>query len=98
MEEEIDEDQCEHDHCNLGMSFNQEIHGEYWKQGASMYGVLCKSYEGSFYGNHKKCKITFKTPAMTCKGRESYGCTYCLYNLCFTTKLINSDSDKKRTK
>ena len=35
---------------------------------------------------------------MTCKGREKYGCTYCLCNICFTTKLINTTDDNKRTK
>lgn len=29
MEEEIDEDKCEHDYHNLGISFNSEINGEY---------------------------------------------------------------------
>ena len=98
MEEEIDEDKCEHDHHNLGISYNPEINGEYWKKGASMYGVICKICNGSFYGDHKKCKILFKTPAMTCKGREKHGCTYCLCHSCYTDKLINADKGNKRTK
>lgn len=40
-----------------------------------MYGVICKICNGSFYGNDKKCKILFKTPAITYKGREKYQCT-----------------------
>ena len=98
MEEIIDEDKCVHDHNYLGISFNPEPNGDYWKPKASMCGVLCKSCNGSFYGDHKKCKISVKRPAMTCKGREKYGCTYCLCNICFTTKLINTTNDNKRTK
>ena len=98
MEEEIDEDKCEHNHNNLGFSFNPETNGEYWKPGASMCGVLCKGCNGHFYGNNKKCKITYKTPARTCKGREKYGCTYCLCNTCFTTKLINTNKNNRRSK
>ena len=60
MEEEIDEDKCEHDHHNLGMSFNPEINVEYWKQGASMFGVLCKSCNGNFYGKKKYAKYHIK--------------------------------------
>ena len=63
-----------------------------------MYGVLCKTCKGSFYGNHKKIKIPFKTPAITCKGCERNGCTYCLCSNCFRTKLIHSGSDNTRTK
>ena len=98
MEEEIDEDKCVHDHNYLGISFNPEPNGDYWKPKASMCGVLCKSCNGNFDGKNKKCKVSYKTPAMTCKGREKYGCTYCLCNICFTTKLINTTDDNKRTK
>ena len=73
MEEEIDEDKCVHDHIYLGISFNLEINGEYWKPGALMCGALCKNCNGNFYGKNKKCKISYKTSAMTCKGREKYG-------------------------
>ena len=80
------------------MSFNPEINGDYWKKGASMCGVLCKSCGGSFYGRNKKCKVSIRTPAMTYKGREKYGCAYCLCNVCFTTELIGTDGSNTRTK
>ena len=98
IEEDIDEDKCKHDHRNLGMSFNPDINGEYWKKGASMYGIICKGCNGSFYGRNRKCKVSVRTPAMTCKGREKYGCAYCLCHVCYTTELIGTDNSNKRTK
>ena len=86
-EENIDEDECIHDHTDYEMSYNEESNVQYWKDGASMSGINCRSCNGSFYDN-LKCKPTTKTPAMTCKGREKYGCTYCLCYSCFSTKLI----------
>ena len=94
-EENIDEDKCIHDHTDYEMSYNEESNVQYWKDGASMSGINCRSCNGSFYDN-LKCKPTTKTPAMTCKGREKYGCTYCLCYSCFSTKLINSDNVKKQ--
>ena len=62
------------------------------------FDVFCKGCNKKFYGNNKKCKISYKTPARTCKGREKYGCTYCLCSTCFTTKLIDTNDNIRRPK
>ena len=60
MEEEIDEDKCVNDHNDLGIIFNPEINEEYWKTGASMGGVLCKSCNGNFNGKKNYAKYHIK--------------------------------------
>ena len=88
---EGDDNECNHDNYELGVSYNEEYCAACCKEGYNMCGVTCAICKALFVHTGTTVegvtiKATFTKPVYCCVSRERAGCKHALCCFCWISK------------